>query len=332
MIARRLSNRAPGRSLLELMVALVIGFIILAAVLLTSLGNGGSSRRQDSLTTLNEDAQIAANLLSSQLRMAGYSSFTGIPQVGLGGMSYRNYNGPPVRGCDGGMQNIGVAMSNINCVGGAGPDAFMVAYEATTTNTFPTAASPAVPTDCLGASLPPPIGSDDLGSTGTYYLASNIFYVDRNTNSLMCSGNGNLGQPQPLIGNVIDMQVTYGVAAMPAAAANQDQIPLYEATQYLTATEVDQLPILPAGTLPPERGRWVRVVSMRVCLVMQSATELYDQISPYTGCNGQQVVPPDRRAYRAVNITTAFKNKTAACSDDKAIPGQKSDNPDRCAF
>jgi Tfp pilus assembly protein PilW len=321
--------------LLELMIALVIGFVILAAVMLTTVGNGSSSRRQDSLTTLNEDAQIAANLLSSQLRIAGYSSFTGQPQ-GLG-IPYRNYTGPAVRGCDGGMQNYALDdMELINCAGGAGPDSFMVAYEATTTNTFPTAANPGVPTDCLGASLPPPRASDDLGSTGTYYRANNIFYIDRNTNSLMCSGNGNLGQPQPLIGNVIDMQVSYGVAAMPLVPG-QDQIPLYEATQYLTATEMDQLPILPlvnsAGDVTqPVQGRWVRAVSMRVCLVMRTATELYDQITPYTGCNGQQVVPTDRRAYRAVNITTAFKNKTAACSDDSAAPGGPNVNPDRCAF
>jgi type II secretory pathway pseudopilin PulG len=335
MIKRRFKNRTPGRSLLELLVALVIGFIILAAVLLTSLGNGGSSRRQDSLTTLNEDAQIAANLLSSQLRIAGYSAFTGAPQPGLG-IPYRNYIGPPVRGCDGGMQNIALDdMELINCVGGAGPDAFMVAYEANTTNTFPTAANPGVPTDCLGASLPPPRASDDPNAP-PYYRANNIFYIDRNTNSLMCSGNGNLGQPQPLIGNVIDMQVSYGVAAM-SLTLGQDKAPLFEATQYLTATELDQLPILPIAIPPnpqtqPVQGRWVRVVSMRVCLVMQSTTELYDQVTPYTGCNGQQVVPADRRAYRAVNITTAFKNKTAACSDTTAAPGQGKESPDRCAI
>jgi len=321
---------AHGRSLLELMIALAIGFIILGAVLLTSVGNGGSSRRQDSMTTLNEDAQIATNILTNQLRMAGYSRFTSPPQSGLG-LSNRNYAGPPVRGCDGGMKDVGVVMKDIACNGGAGSDAFMVDYEADTNTTFPTAANPGVPTDCLGASLPAMTSSDDPNAS-PYYLVENVFYVDSASNSLMCSGSGNPGQPQPLIGNVVDMQVTYGVAAMPVDPDGLDQVPLFEATQYLTASEVDQLPILPVGTLPPERGRWVRVVSMRVCLVMRTASELYDRITPYTGCNGQSVMPTDKRAYRAVNITTAFKNRTAPCADSQAAPDQLKPRNDRCAF
>ena len=329
-------RRQRGRSLLELMIALVIGFIILSAVMLTSVGNGGASRRQDSLTTLNEDALIATSIITNQLRLAGYSRFTGQPVPNSSGMAdlafkYRNYNGPPVRGCDGGMKNYGVLMTNINCNGGNGADGFMVAYEADTRNTFPTLTQPNNPTDCLGASLPAQVPSES-GGGGTYFQVENIFYVDRTTNSLMCSGSGNLGQPQPLIGNVVDMQVLYGVAAMQAPTPGVDQVPLFEAQQYLTAAEIDQLPILPAGTLPAERGRWTRVVSMRVCLVLRSPTELYDAITPYTGCNGQQVTPADRRAYRAVTITTAFKNRTAPCADASAAPAQPRASLDRCAF
>jgi type IV pilus assembly protein PilW len=325
-----LKQRSHGRSLLELMIALVIGFIILAAVMLTSVGNGSSSRRQDSMVTLNEDAQIATNILSNHLRMAGYSRFTSPPLPGLG-LSNRNYAGPPVRGCDGGMNDVGVQLKDIGCTGGAGPDAFMVGYEANTSSTFPTATNPGVPTDCLGASLPGMTPSDDPNA-GPYYLVENVFYVDSASNSLMCSGSGNPGQPQPLIGNVVDMQVTYGVAAMPLPADGQDQVPLFEATQYLTAAEVDQLPVPPANATAPERGRWVRVVSMKVCLVMRTTSELHDRVTPYTGCNGQTMTPTDKRAYRAVNITTAFKNRTAPCADTDPATGRANANNDRCAF
>lgn len=333
------ANRAPqqGRSLLELMIALVIGFIILGAVLLTSVGNGGASRRQNSVTTLNEDAAIATTLLTNQLRQAGYTRFRGQPTPNSSGspdltVQYRNYNGPPVRGCDGGMRNYGVTMSGINCVNGAGADAFMVAYEANTLNTFPTRTQPASPTDCLGATLPAQVPSESNDGS-TYFLVENIFFLDRDTNSLMCSGNGNLGTPQPLIGNVIDMQVLYGVAAMQEPSPGAVPVPLFEAQQYLTATEIDTLPILPVGTtVSPERGRWVRVVSMRVCLVLQSENELYDAITPYTGCNGQNVRPTDKRAYRAVTVTTALKNRTTPCADAAAAPSAPRASSDRCAF
>ena len=62
---------ARGRSLLELMVALIIGMIILGAVLLTSISGNSSGRRQDGIAVLNEDAQIAANLMGGHLRVAG---------------------------------------------------------------------------------------------------------------------------------------------------------------------------------------------------------------------------------------------------------------------
>lgn len=325
-----------GRSLLELMIALVIGFIILGAVLLTSVGNGGASRRQNSVTTLNEDAAIATTILTNQLRLAGYSRFRGQPTPNSSGspdlnVQYRNYNGPPVRGCDGGMRDYDVGMSGINCANGDGADGFMVAYEANTLNTFPTRTETASPTDCLGATLPAQVPSESNDGS-TYFLAENFFYVDQQTNSLMCSGSGNPGSPQPLIGNVVDMQVLYGVAAMQPPVANVDPVPLFEAQQYLTATEVDQLPVLPIGTVPPERGRWVRVVSMRVCLVLQSEAELYDTITPYAGCNGQMVEPADRRAYRAVTVTTAFKNRTAPCNDPEAAPSAPLASSDRCSF
>jgi len=325
--------RAQGRSLLELMVALVIGMIILGAVLLTSISGNSSGRRQDGVATLNEDAQIAANLLGGHLRIAGYSRVITAPSPTI---EFRNYSGPGVRGCDGGVADDGATMNNLACSGGNGPDALMVAYEGDTFNTFPTATAPGTPTDCLGQALSAVdslIASDSPGATDPYWLVENIFYV--NGNELVCSGNGSRGQPQPLIGNVVDMQVTYGVADVPTLVAISEgmpETPFFEASRYLTASQVDALPPFPATAAPAFRGRWNRVVSVRVCLVLRSAEELYDQITPYPGCDGVNINPPDRRAYRAVTITRAIKNKTAPCADAAAAPGAAAPAPDRCAF
>lgn len=330
-----LSNRphARGRSLLELMIALIIGMIILGAVLLTSISGNSSGRRQDGVAALNEDAQIAANLLGGHLRIAGYSGVVASPSSLT---EFRNYAGPGVRGCDGGVSNDNVNMEGMSCKGSSGPDAFMVAYEGDAFNTFPTATNPGVPTDCLGQALSPTPGvaSESPGSN-PYWLVENIFYVNTK-NELVCSGNGVPGRAQPLIGNVVDMQVTYGVADVPTAAAvaqgDSPDAPFFEAARYMTAQQIDQLAPFPAAATPALRGRWNRVVSVRVCLVLRSADELYDQITPYPGCDGMDINPPDRRAYRAVTITRAIKNKTAPCADAAAAPGAVAAIADRCAF
>lgn len=329
-------QRAHGRSLLELMVALIIGMIILGAVLLTSISGNSSGRRQDGVAVLNEDAQIAANLLGGHLKIAGYSRVVASPAPPA---EFRNYAGPGVRGCDGGVANDNVNMNGMVCNGGNGPDALMVAYEGDAFNTFPTAGAPTIPTDCLGQALAPGGSLPTTPSEGkvgaNYWLVENIFYVN-NSNELVCSGNGIPGREQPLIGNVEDMQVTYGVADVPTAAAvtngDAQESPFFEAARYMTAQQIDQLAPFPATALPALRGRWNRVVSVRVCLVLRSAEELYDQITPYPGCDGVDINPPDRRAYRAVTITRAIKNKTAPCADAAAAPGVVGSAPDRCAF
>lgn len=327
------SQRAHGRSLLEMMVALIIGMIILGAVLLTSISGNSSGKRQDGVSTLNEDAQIAANLLGGHLRIAGYSRVVASPSPTT---EFRNYGGPGVRGCDGGVASDDVDMNGMVCNGGNASDALMVVYEGDAFNTFPTAAAPGVPTDCLGQALAPvpPVASESPDSN-PYWLVENIFYVNAN-NELVCSGNGNRGREQALIGNVVDMQVTYGVADVPTAAAisagTAPEAPFFEAARYMTAQQIDQLAPFPATALPVLRGRWNRVVSVRVCLVLRSAEELYDQITPYPGCDGVEINPPDRRAYRAVTITRAVKNKTAPCADAAAAPGAAAAVADRCAF
>lgn len=328
---------ARGRSLLELMVALIIGMIILGAVLLTSISGNSSGRRQDGIAVLNEDAQIAANLMGGHLRVAGYSRVITSPSPTI---EFRNYGGPGVRGCDGVIADDNVTMATMACPNGAaanGPDTIMVAYEGNAFNTFPTAAAPGTPTDCLGTALPPnrEIPSESPAADDPYWLVENIFYVNAD-NELVCSGNGNRGVQQPLIGNVVDMQVTYGVADVPTAAAiaagTAPEAPFFEAARYMTAQQIDQLAPFPATAAPVLRGRWNRVVSVRVCLVLRSAEELYDQITPYPGCDGVDINPPDRRAYRAVTITRAIKNKTAPCADAAAAPGASAPIADRCAF
>ena len=67
-----LPRRQAGFSLVELMIALTIGFMIIAGVGYLYLGSREAFRTQDSLTTIQENARFALQTMSHDIRMAGY--------------------------------------------------------------------------------------------------------------------------------------------------------------------------------------------------------------------------------------------------------------------
>lgn len=329
-------RRAKGRTLIELLIALIVGAIVLGGVLLSSISSSRTQNQQNSSGFLSEEAQIVSNLLSWHLRVAGYSAIVAAPQPQAFGEPpyvYRNYAGPAVRGCDGGVANPSVTMAGMNCINGNGADALMVAYEGTARNTLPTTGNPNAPTDCLGQAVTVQVPSD-AGTGNTYPLVENLFYVTGNT--LMCAGNGTVARnPQPLVNNVVDMQIRYGIAGVPPVAANSTvpAEPFFEPAQYLSASDVSAtLAPFPAGTAPAYLGQWNRVVSLRICLTLRTADAVYESPKDYVGCDGQSITPADKRAYRVVTIYSALKNRTPPCSDPAAAPNGATPANDRCAF
>lgn len=338
-LSRRMAPSQAGRTLIELMVALVIGFVILGAVMLSSVGGNQSGARQSAQARLDDEAAIIANVLNWHLRVAGYSTMRTYmsPAGNLAGTPNTHFAGPSVLGCENGIANLNAPnYTAINCNGGApgaAPDAVAVMYEADNFNTIPTGAG--LPTDCLGQAVPATTPSD-MGTGVNYRLAENRFYIARNAqtgmNALYCAGSGNVGVGAPLIDNVLDMQITYGVADVPTAAqADLLQVPFFEPVMYLTAAQVLALPASPPTTNLPI-DNWRRVVSINICLLMASEPNAVDQPTPYVDCNGVRVVPNDLRFYRTVSINTGFKNRTPACADATAAPGAARPNPSRCAF
>lgn len=330
-----------GRSMIEVLVAMVIGFIILGSVMLTSLGGNLSGTRQNAQARLNDEAGIVSNVLNWHLRVAGYSAVRTYlqPTSNLVDTANTHYFGPAVRGCENGIANLGAAnYTAINCAGGGAgtaPDAFAIMYEADEGTTVPTGAG--IPTDCLGQGIPATTPSD-MRNGVNYRLAENRFYLAVNpqtgNRALYCAGSGNVGAGQPLVDNVLDMQVTYGVAGVPTAAqADLLQVPFFEPVMYLRADQIDPLPAFTTADayLPPV-GNWKRVVSINICLLLASEANALDQPTAYTDCNGARVMPNDLRYYRTVTINTGFKNRTSPCADANAAPLGIKPNPSRCAF
>jgi type IV pilus assembly protein PilW len=305
-----------GRSLIELMIALVISLIVLGAVTLTIMGTNVTGDQQDAQARLNEEAAVALALLSNHIRVAGYSAPIGGVRSTPATLDDRNYSGPPVSGCENGFNGPG----NLNgaCAGGAvnsAPDGIAVFFEADQFNTVPNAAGGA-PTDCRGFNIAATAVSA-VDKVTPFTLAQNYYFINTVDNTLSCVGNGGnvIPQiPQPLISNVTDMQIRYGVADVTPLGYVQ-----YSPTRYLTATQVTALPVVADSSGQSVTG-WQRVVSAEICIEMQSDDLALDQpMAPYNNCrldaNGNTLVstPTDKRAHRVSRAIVTIRNRAAPC-------------------
>ncbi|WP_374318368.1 PilW family protein [Aquabacterium sp.] len=282
------SSTQSGISLVEMLVSMVVGLVVVGAGLAMYVSSGFASKGSTALSQMTEDASIALSLLRSQVAMAGYSNPTGINSDGL---LTKNYTGIAIFGCDGGptAATANGGLASMVCNGGAAADSIVTLYEADTSNTVAT--SSGAPTDCLGSGLT---------ASGGYYLAENRFFVSNNT--LSCLGNGNTTS-QPLVDNVVDMQITYGVAD--TTTVGSTTVTGGVAKRYMSATDI----IDTASVAPTTAAKWGQVTSVRICIVVRSEDQILDSAASYYNCAGTATTPADKRLYRAFTTTVTLQNR-----------------------
>jgi len=155
-------------------------------------------------------------------------------------------------------------------------------------------------TDCLGNGTP--------GTGPDEGIAVNRYFIDDNDN-LACLGNSRPNNPQPLVENVVNMQILYGVDTDADGGANR----------YVSATQVE------AGVISPGTPDWDRVVSLRVALLVASETAV-DQPAAASGPSAPSISGPatesfalldeaitrdDGRLYRVFTTTIPLRNRTS---------------------
>lgn len=276
-----MSRRAlRGFTLVELMVAMAIGLVVLAAMYAGYVGSSRTTGVGRALAQVTEDASAAMGILRSHVTAAAYSAPVGGPAGAGTGFTYNASTDNWIRGCDADFADLTQPIESLAC-GASGSDALAVAYEANQFNSITkTVGGVKTPLDCLGNTL--------ALTGGTYYLSYSRFYISGD--ALFCTGPGN-ANGQALVENVADMQITYGVAAAGTHVADT----------YKTASQVTA------------DGSWPRVVSVRVCLIVRSADEVLDAPADYQGCNpfANPTTPAagDRHMYRAFTSTFVIQNR-----------------------
>lgn len=282
MKAARLARGMRGVTLIELLISMVIGMVVVAAVIVSFVDSGKVSRYQATLGQMNQDAHVALNLLSREVQLAGYVS----PVQSLGST-------PPLFGCDGTVGSVPftnpAATGALTCGAATGTtvSALEVVYEADLYNTVVAAGS--VPSDCLGN-----------GFAATPYIVRNRYFIDTGPAGrpeLYCASN--LSAKQPLLENVDQLQIWYGIVA--AAAPNQ-VIRYARAGKDATTT----------GTVNAQAaGEWNNVMSVKICLLMRSAEPILtgEDTLTYQDCSATTQTSADKYLRRAYFTTATVRAK-----------------------
>lgn len=310
-----------GLTLVELLVAMVIGLVLVGTLIAVYATTSASVAAAKAEAQMSEDAQYVLALLTRQIRQAGYNPIqpnrTQVNELpgGAAGLSFFACdNGFANGSTTGGTAAANAVLLTCNSSAASGGGAIAVTYEADGFNTVPTAATPPVPTDCLGNGVPQ-LSQTDVGPPTSgphyYHAAENRFYVKNNT--LYCAGNGGGAfAEQPLIENVERIEFSYG-AAHPTSGIKSVAGFLtsadFGAATGSTAANAD------LAALPAPAERWGKVVAVKVCVIMRSATRLAEESSHHFGCNPNADATlnssTDGYRRRAYLTTVSLRNRMA---------------------
>jgi type IV pilus assembly protein PilW len=263
-------------SLLEALLGLALGLLVLAAVLGQDAASSRSARLLAAQAQMADDAQIALQLLTSELVMAGFAQPQSIDRADDGQLHWRTaLTEPALLACETGFAAPSTA-GPLGCASRGQSAAFAVRYQADADNTVPLSGS-STASDCLGHGLKAEDG---------VYLTENRWFVASSgeRSELRCASR--LGNPgQPLVDNVEAMALWLG-QALPADPR--------QVVRYLRPSQVDD---------------WARVRSVRLCLLLHSSEALLvpaDDAS-YWDCQGQKQLSPDGRLRRAFHASVALR-------------------------
>ena len=324
-----------GFSLIELLVALSINLVIVAAAAYLYLGTSDAKRALDQQQALNESGQFALDIVGRDIVNAGFFPANLNSNPALVGQTARvsgRYSNPlpavpafasGVFGCSG--QRLDPGTVSPQCVAHASSantaDTIVVNYF--TNDRFTKGAASQVlgdigkQTDCSSSiaanssanvtrrnpnvDLPP---LAPLFVSNSYTLATTTFSIENqtiNTLSLTCAGSGNAGF-QPIIAGIESLQFRYGVYI---DADTLQPSRFYEASEMAALGNVNVNGV--------DRDAWARVVSVEICLVARAlqqtkTTSSTGAVTPYVNCTGASVTPTDRSIRRVYRKVFAMRN------------------------
>jgi len=269
---------ASGLTLIELMVAMVIGLVIvLASVAALTVARRGFTT-VDAASQLRDNGRFAADLIQRIGEQAGYRDFG----IAAGFVSTDATREPSIAGFDNSLLNAATpttaATTRTAGVAGYGSDILILRYQAS--QLYPNTEDPLLATvsdksmiDCAGNNVAT-VADPRTADAATDSRIVSIFHVALNNGepTLMCTysptGAAGTWTTVPLVQGVENFQVLYGADGVvanavlpPAVAASAPDVP----DRYLRAGQMGV-----AGAANDTRANWRRVRSVRIGMVLRT--------------------------------------------------------------
>lgn len=328
-----------GRSLVEIMIALVIGLLILLAVTSLFIANKQTYRTQDDKSKLDEEGRLALHLIITHVRMAGYATLLSatemepvvkdstsgagvVKKVMVEPRTYTNlkanYTGAAdfdaIRGCVHGFVNP--AAIPLSCASSGGSDAISIGYvidERSGNAVAAAAGGPAtIPVDCLGAQITPQpaiekIDAKRIAGVNAYYVSENRFFIKDNPTTknpeLYCQGNGGMSGAATAFPNPAQ-PIAENVEEMRITYGVSSKSGAQLADRFVSAAEINGVDL-----------QWSNVISARICLIVRSANDLLTTApQAYRDCNDNLVTAPDRRLRGVFSSTVTIRSRAAGAT------------------
>jgi type IV pilus assembly protein PilW len=309
-------HRLTGLTLVELLVAMMIGLLIVLAATSALLAAHRGFTTVDSASQLRDNARFATSLIQRLTVQSGYRDVSNVATKRSATAGSPVSPLPYVFGFDNALADKNSLDNGRTRPTGSWGDVLVLRFQPTETFPGSRTADEAM-IDCSGNPADTPASNRDDARTS-------VFFVDRSNDgepTLKCYRSATGAPPfdpaVPLIRGVENFQVLYGVDGVKAntaltAADTPDTVP----DSYLRAAQLEV-----AGDSAATRANWRRVRSLRIGLVLRSdagSTQKSETRTIYpigssfasTADVGTQYdAPADGRLRQVVTFTVHLRNE-----------------------
>jgi hypothetical protein len=248
-----------GRTLIELLVAIVLSLLVVAAVgILYNLASR-SSRTSLEVSSAEERGRLAMYFIGEPIAVAGYGNINS-GEFNVSRFQAVSFQGPLLRACTNGRFRD-VVNNDFTCVATASPgDQLFLSFQADSVTGAPQGAL----TDCLGQAAPVVAGVPTVAN------AFSIEPAASGTLEFGCLGNGGPARDE-LVRDVEDFKVYFAFdpnSFLQSAGGGSPHT--MRPTALMTATQINALP---GATDPPEStgNPWNHIVAVYACVQLRTA-------------------------------------------------------------
>jgi type IV pilus assembly protein PilW len=293
-------RRQAGRTLIELMIALVLSLLIIGAVGSLYMVSSNTSRTAAQLGSAEERGRLAMFFLGEPIALAGYGNVIGVNETRFENVAMTDAH---VRVCANGRFQDPLN-ADFTCVAGPGPgDQLYVSYQA---DSLPALVSQGLMQDCLGQNPPAINGVPTV---------RNVYSIEQTAGGAFefgCTGNGG-GARQGLVRDVEDFKVYFAFDRRnyDLGRLSGQYNPRVVGSTLMTSAQIEALPgtNLPASSLG---NPWNHVIAVYVCVQVRTpeAGMTPDGVSRFRPCPANEQEAATGTAETAINDGVARRTFT----------------------